>query len=160
VGVTGRMQVRSAGLFLGYLGLPEKTAEEISPEGWFDTGDNARIDAHGLVQLDGRSKDIIIRGGENIPVVAVESVLYTHPDVVDVAVVGIPDPRLGERACAVVVLTEGSSITLEALNEHLLKNGVSKHFLPERLVTVDEFPKTPSGKIRKVELRTMVSEES
>jgi cyclohexanecarboxylate-CoA ligase len=159
VGVTGRMQVRSAGLFLGYLGLPEKTAEEISPEGWFDTGDNARIDGHGLVQLDGRSKDIIIRGGENIPVVAVESVLYTHPDLVDVAVVGIPDPRLGERACAVVVLTEGSSITLESLNEHLLENGVSKHFLPERLVTVDEFPKTPSGKIRKVELRTMVSEE-
>ncbi|WP_311209603.1 MULTISPECIES: AMP-binding protein [unclassified Aeromicrobium] len=156
-GVTGRMQVRTAGLFLGYLGLPEKTAEEIDPDGWFDTGDNARIDDEGLVHLDGRSKDIIIRGGENIPVVAVESVLYTHADVLDVAVVGIPDDRLGERACAVVVLRQGSSEDLDSLNKYLLDNGVSKHFLPERMLVVDSFPKTPSGKIRKVELRELAA---
>ncbi|MDF1704921.1 MAG: AMP-binding protein [Aeromicrobium sp.] len=160
-GVTGRLQVRSAGLFLGYLGLPEKTAEEIDLEGWFDTGDNARIDEAGLVYLDGRSKDIIIRGGENIPVVAVESVLYTHPRLVDVAVIGLPDERLGERACAVVV-HDGSDVppTLAELNAYLVDNGVSKHFLPERLVVMDELPKTPSGKIRKVELRTMATASS
>jgi len=155
-GQVGRLQVRSAGLFLGYLGLPDKTAEEIDPDGWFDTGDNARLDELGLVRLDGRSKDIIIRGGENIPVVAVESVLYTHPDVVDVALIGVPDDRLGERACAVVVLETGSSQTLQSLNTYLVENGISKHFLPESLTVVDALPKTPSGKIRKVELRTAV----
>lgn len=149
----GRLQVRSAGVFLGYLGLPDKTAKEIDSDGWFDTGDNARISQDGLVYLEGRTKDIIIRGGENIPVVAVESVLYSHPDVVDVAVIGLPDPRLGERACAVTVLRDGAEVTLDELNQLLLDHGISKHFLPERLVTMSELPKTPSGKIRKVELR-------
>jgi cyclohexanecarboxylate-CoA ligase len=159
-GTTGRLQVRSAGLFLGYLGLPDKTAEEIDPDGWFDTGDNARIDEHGLIYLDGRSKDIIIRGGENIPVVAVESVLFTHPNLVDVAVIGIPDERLGERACAVVVPSRADlDIDLVQLNDYLLANGVSKHFLPELLVVLDELPKTPSGKIRKVELRAMAAHD-
>jgi cyclohexanecarboxylate-CoA ligase len=159
-GTTGRLQVRSAGLFLGYLGLPDKTAEEIDPDGWFDTGDNARIDEQGLIYLDGRSKDIIIRGGENIPVVAVESVLFTHPNLVDVAVIGIPDERLGERACAVVVPGRADlDIDLVQLNDYLLANGVSKHFLPERLVVLDELPKTPSGKIRKVELRAMAAHD-
>ncbi|MEU8039572.1 AMP-binding protein [Streptosporangium sp. NPDC049078] len=148
----GRMQVRSAGLFLGYQGLPDRTREEIDAEGWFDTGDTARIDENQLVYLEGRSKDIVIRGGENIPVVAVESVLYTHPDVVDVAVVGVPDERLGERACA-VVHSRTDDLTLDELNRHLLDSGVSRHFLPERLVLVPSLPKTPSGKIRKVELR-------
>ncbi|WP_160330390.1 AMP-binding protein [Sphaerimonospora mesophila] len=148
----GRMQVRSAGLFLGYEGLPDRTGQEIDAEGWFDTGDTARVDENQLVYLEGRSKDIIIRGGENIPVVAVESVLYTHPDVVDVAVVGVPDERLGERACAVVV-SSNDDLDLADLTRHLLDNGVSKHFLPERLVLVPSLPKTPSGKIRKVELR-------
>ena len=148
----GRMQVRSAGLFLGYESLPDRTREEIGAEGWFDTGDTARIDEHQLVYLEGRSKDIIIRGGENIPVVAVESVLYTHPDVVDVAVVGVPDERLGERACA-VVHSRTDALVLADLIQHLLDNGVSRHFLPERLLLVSSLPKTPSGKIRKVELR-------
>ncbi len=157
---TGRLQVRSAGLFLGYLNLPDKTAEEIDPDGWFDTGDNARVDEDGLVYLDGRSKDIIIRGGENIPVVAVESALYTHPRVVDAAVVGVPDERLGERACAVVVLDDaGPALELTDLNAHLLEHGVSKHYLPERLVLLDSLPKTPSGKIRKVELRGLAQSE-
>jgi cyclohexanecarboxylate-CoA ligase len=157
-GAIGRLQVRTAGLFLGYKDLPDKTAEEIDPDGWFDTGDNARIDESSLVYLDGRSKDIIIRGGENIPVVAVESVLYTHEDVVDVALVGLPDERLGERACAVVVLAKGRQATLEELNAFLLENGVSKHYLPESLVIRHELPKTPSGKIRKVELRKAMSD--
>ncbi|BCJ67993.1 AMP-binding protein [Polymorphospora rubra] len=148
----GRMQIRSAGLFLGYEGLPDRTHEEIDAEGWFDTGDTARIDENQLVHLEGRSKDIIIRGGENIPVVAVESVLYTHPDVIDVAVVGVPDERLGERACA-VVHSRTDGLSLADLVQHLLDNGVSRHFLPERLVLVSSLPKTPSGKIRKAELR-------
>ncbi|MEU8251024.1 AMP-binding protein [Nonomuraea sp. NPDC048916] len=156
VNTPGRMQVRSAGLFLGYQSLPDRTRKEINAEGWFDTGDTARIDENQLVYLEGRSKDIVIRGGENIPVVAVESVLYTHPDVVDVAVVGVPDERLGERACA-VVHSRADGLTLDDLNRHLLDNGVSKHFLPERLVLVQSLPKTPSGKIRKVELRQQLA---
>jgi cyclohexanecarboxylate-CoA ligase len=95
----------------------------------------------------------VIRGGENIPVAVVESLLFQHPDIVEASVVGIPDVRLGERACAVVVPSRGVAPTLDEVCRFLLEQGLSKHFLPERLELVDELPKTPSGKIRKVELR-------
>ena len=112
-------------------------ADAFDADGWFDTGDTASMSG-GLVTLHGRTKDIIIRGGENIPVTDVESVLYEHPDVVDVAVVGVPDERLGERAAAVMVAR--ADLTLAAIADFLLARGVSKHFLPEHLVLVDELP--------------------
>ncbi|MGY1605126.1 AMP-binding protein [Geodermatophilus sp. SYSU D00815] len=153
-GGTGSLQIRGPGLFLGYLQRPDATAEAIGADGWFSTGDTARITEEGYVVLEGRTKDIIIRGGENIPVVAVESLLFQHPDVLEASVVGLPDPRLGERACAVVVPRGDAAPSLEEICDYLLEQGLSKHFLPERLELVPQLPKTPSGKIRKVELRS------
>jgi cyclohexanecarboxylate-CoA ligase len=152
-GEVGGLQIRGAGLFLGYVGRPDATAEAIDAEGWFATGDVALISADGSITLQGRTKDIVIRGGENIPVVEVESLLFEHPDVLAAAVVGVPDDRLGERACAVVVPAPGAQPGLEELCAYLSDRGLSKHFLPERLELVSELPMTPSGKVRKVELR-------
>ncbi len=152
-GAVGSLRIRGAGLFLGYLHLPEVTAAEIDRDGWFTTGDTARRTEEGSLLLEGRTKDIVIRGGENIPVTVVESLLFQHPDIVEASVIGVPDVRLGERACAVVVPHGDATPTLEAVCDYLLEQGLSKHFLPERLELVDELPKTPSGKIRKVALR-------
>ena len=152
-GTIGHLRIRGAGLFLGYLDLPEATAEAIDGDGWFATGDTARMTSEGHVLLDGRTKDIVIRGGENIPVTVVESLLFEHPSIVEASVIGVPDARLGERACAVVVPQGATPPTLEELCAFLLDRGLSKHFLPEQLEIVDGLPKTPSGKIRKIELR-------
>ncbi|MGH3318805.1 MAG: AMP-binding protein [Streptosporangiaceae bacterium] len=155
-GETGALEISGPGLFLGYLDRPDVTAEEIV-DGWFRTGDLAAVAEDGYVTLQGRTKDIIIRGGLNIPVVAVENLLHRHPDVLDAAVVGTPDPRLGERACAVLVVAEGAAPSLRDVTDFLLAEGLSTHFLPERVELVDALPKTMSGKIRKVELRQRLS---
>jgi cyclohexanecarboxylate-CoA ligase len=154
-GATGLLQIRGPGLFLGYLERPDATAEAINTDGWFNTGDTARLTPEGYVILEGRTKDIVIRGGENIPVVVVESLLFQHPQILEASVVGLPDPRFGERACAVVVPSGDIVPTLDELCMYLLEQGLSKHFLPERLEVVSSLPKTPSGKIRKAELRNL-----
>ena len=146
----GRLQAQSIGMFVGYLKRPD--AYE-SYDGWFETGDLARMDEDGYIRIVGRAKDIIIRGGENVPVVEVEELIYRHPAVHDVAVVAMPDERLGERGCAFVQTNAGSNFTFDAMVEHLLESGMSKTYLPERLELVDEFPRTASGKIQKFELR-------
>ena len=148
----GELQIRGAGLFVGYYERPEFTEEEIV-DGWFKTGDQATVHEDGYVSLLGRTKDIIIRGGENIPVYELENSLYRHPVVVDAAVIGVPDERLGERACAVLVLEQDEHLSLDDVKEFLLDEGISKHFLPERLELIDALPKTSTGKVRKVELR-------
>jgi cyclohexanecarboxylate-CoA ligase len=104
------------------------------------------------VRIVGRKKDIIIRGGENIPVVEVESALFDHPDVDAAVIVPYPDERLGERACAVAVARAGATLTLDSLQQHLAAAGMSKIFWPERLVLVETLPRTPSGKVAKAEL--------
>jgi cyclohexanecarboxylate-CoA ligase len=152
-GTHGRLQIRGAGLFLGYLERLDAMAEAFDDDGWFDTGDTASMDGDGFVTLGGRTKDIIIRGGENIPATEVESLLFDHPDIVELAVVGVADKRLGERAVAVVVPREGALLDVEQVAAYLTERGLSKHFLPEAVVAVDALPKTASGKIRKVELR-------
>jgi cyclohexanecarboxylate-CoA ligase len=150
-GVEGRLEVRGCSNFVGYLKRPEwYTVDE---EGWFDTGDLAKIDGDGYIRLTGRSKDIIIRGGENIPVVEIEGLLYRHPDIVEAAIVAMPDARLGERACAFVATREGRQLTLAQLSEFLLSLKIAKQYLPERLEIVTALPKTPSGKIQKFRLR-------
>jgi cyclohexanecarboxylate-CoA ligase len=93
-GTVGELQVRGPGLFIGYYDRPDETLRSFTSDGWFHTGDLAAIDSEGYVTLQGRSKDIIIRGGENIPTVEVESLIFDHPDVINVAVVGYPDERL------------------------------------------------------------------
>jgi cyclohexanecarboxylate-CoA ligase len=157
-GEEGRLQVCGPTLFVGYAERLEMT--RASFEGpWFDTGDLARIDADGYVNISGRTKDVIIRGGENIPVAYVENVLYENPKVDSVALVAIPDPRLQERACACVILKPGvEELTFEEMQGFLKDKGVAKQYWPERLEILEEFPKTPSGKIRKFELRDQVKE--
>ncbi|MFI5607804.1 AMP-binding protein [Amycolatopsis sp. NPDC051903] len=155
-GEEGRLQVTGPFLFVGYAERPELTRASFAGE-WFDTGDLATIDADGYLTVRGRTKDVIIRGGENIPVAYVENVLYEHPDVAGVAVVAMPDPRLQERACACVTLRDGAAeLTFEAMREFLEDKGVAKQYWPERLVVLAELPRTASGKIQKFQLRERV----
>jgi cyclohexanecarboxylate-CoA ligase len=150
-GQPGRLQTRGASTFVGYLKRPEHY--NVDGEGWFDTGDLARLDADGYVTITGRWKDVIIRGGENIPVVEIENVLYRHPAVRQIAIVAMPDARLGERACAFVVAREAASLAFTDMQEFLLKSGVARSYWPERLELVEAMPMTASGKIQKFVLR-------
>jgi cyclohexanecarboxylate-CoA ligase len=153
----GRLQLRADSLFGGYLKRPDLRG--LDAEGWFDTGDLARIDAEGYLRITGRSKDIIIRGGENVPVVEIENLIYGHPDVAEVALVAMPDPRLGERACAFVVPRAGvEPLTLEAVTAHLMAQGTARQYLPERLEVVDALPRTLTGKIQKFKLRDLLAD--
>jgi cyclohexanecarboxylate-CoA ligase len=150
-GTQGALQVRGSSLFVGYLKRPDLS--RLDDGGWFDTGDLARLDEEGYMRICGRSKDVIIRGGENIPVVEIESALYRMPEVSDAAIVAMPDPRLQERACAFVTVRPGSQLSLAAVCKHLAAEGFSKHFWPERLEIVEQMPRTPTGKIQKFVLR-------
>lgn len=155
IGDIGRLLVRSSSNFGGYLKRPHLNATDA--EGWFETGDLARMDDQGYIRITGRSKDVIIRGGENIPVVEIENLLYAHGALVQVAIVALPDERLGERACAVVVTKPGESFTFDDMISYLTEARVAKNYLPESLVVVDAMPITPSGKIQKFKLRDQIS---
>jgi len=147
----GRLQVRGPFLFVGYAERLELTRNSFDGD-WFETGDLAAIDEEGYLNITGRTKDVIIRGGENVPVAYVENVLYEHPLFAGVAVVGVPDPRLQERACAVVTLADGT-LTLAEMQAFLKEKGVARQYWPESLEVVDELPRTASGKIQKFQLR-------
>jgi len=155
-GVEGDLLSRGCSHFVGYYERPAFTADAHTPDGWFRTGDRATRDRDGYVTITGRAKDIIIRGGENIPIVEVENVLYTHPKIAGVAIVAMPDPRLGERACAVVVPREGQTLTLAEIVAFLEGHELARQKFPERLELVSEFPTTPSGKVQKYRLRDLV----
>jgi len=154
-GSTGVLKVRGASQMIGYVKRPGLNQTATDQNGWFDTGDVAHLDALGNVRISGRVKDIIVRGGENVPVVEIETLLYRHPFVDEVAIVGYPDERLGERACAVVVAAEGTTPTLADLTAFLQTEGVSKTYWPERLELRSELPRTLSGKVQKFRLRKM-----
>ncbi|MCD8515163.1 MAG: cyclohexanecarboxylate-CoA ligase [Burkholderiaceae bacterium] len=150
-GHPGRLLVRSCSNFGGYLKRPHLNGTDA--DDWFDTGDLAYQDAQGYIRISGRSKDVIIRGGENIPVVEIESMLYRHPAVAMVALVAYPDERLGERACAVVVPKPGQTIDLHSIVQYLKDQQVAVQYIPERLEVLEAMPTTPSGKIQKFKLR-------
>jgi cyclohexanecarboxylate-CoA ligase len=154
----GRLLVRSCSNFGGYLRRPN--LNNTDAEGWFDTGDLAEIDDRGFVRITGRSKDVIIRGGENVPVVEIETLLYKHPAISQVAIVAYPDERLGERGCAVVVPKQGQAIDLTAVTDFLKAQKVALQYIPERLVVLNEMPATPSGKIQKFKLRDIVKQSA
>ncbi|GAB3361583.1 MULTISPECIES: cyclohexanecarboxylate-CoA ligase [Giesbergeria] len=153
-GQPGKLLLRACSNFGGYLHRPHLNGTDA--EDWFDTGDLARIDERGYLRITGRSKDVIIRGGENIPVVEIESLLYRHPAVALAAIVAYPDERLGERACAVVVPKPGQSLDLPGMVEFLKAQKVALQYIPERLVVRDDLPSTPSGKIQKFRLRELM----
>lgn len=150
-GETGRLLVKSPSLFGGYLKRPELNG--LNADGWFDTGDLAYADADGYIRINGRSKDIVIRGGENIPVVTVENLLYAHPAVGAVAIVGYPDKRMGERACAFVVPKPGKAFTFDDMTAYFNECKLTNQYRPERLEIVADLPRTATGKIQKYQLR-------
>jgi cyclohexanecarboxylate-CoA ligase len=154
-GEEGNFQVTSRCLFEEYLDRPDLTAAAMTEDGWYRTGDLATIDGDGYLRLTGRVKDIINRGGEKVPVAEIEQLLHEHPAVAEVAIVAMPDERLGERACAFVVRDPsfGGDFGLAAVREWLDSHEMSKHYWPERVVVIDEMPRTPSGKIQKFVLR-------
>lgn len=150
-GVRGELQVRGPEMFLGYTNVPDK--EAFTADGWFRTGDIGLIEADGLVEIVDRKKNLILRGGENLSAAEIESIVEMHPDVVECAVVGVPDPRYGERVAVFVVPKPGASITLEALMKHFLAEGASKQKVPEYLELLQELPRTGTGKLRKHDLK-------
>jgi non-ribosomal peptide synthetase component E (peptide arylation enzyme) len=147
--------MRGPGVFVGYLGQPDLYRSLLTVDGFFRTGDLARVGDDGYVRITGRLKDLIIRGGVNISPVPVEDALAGHPRVNRVAVIGEPDPRLGERICAVVV-ARGDPPDLAEVHAWLQERGVPKRMWPESLHAVQEMPTTAAGKIRKVDLRNQL----
>jgi cyclohexanecarboxylate-CoA ligase len=152
-GAEGHFEVQSPTMFQGYADHPEWTAAAFTPDGWFRTGDLGVMDEAGYIRITGRVRDVINRGGEKIPVAEVEQLLADHPAIGEVAIVAMPDPRLGERACAFVVLRGAALLDFEGMQHYLDACQVAKHYWPERLEIVAELPRTPSGKIQKYVLR-------
>jgi cyclohexanecarboxylate-CoA ligase len=153
-GEEGNFEVHTDCLFEGYLNRPELTADAVTRDGWYRTGDLARIDEGGYVRITGRVKDVINRGGEKVPVAEIEQLLHAHPAVREVAIVAMPDDRLGERACAFVV----GELDFDTMIDYLDAGRVAKPYWPERLELVDSLPRTPSGKIQKFVLRAQARE--
>lgn len=156
---SGTLMIRSCSNFGGYMKRPH--LNETSEDGWFDTGDIAYQDEQGYIRIAGRKKDVIIRGGENIPVAEVESLIYLHPDIATVALVPYPDDRMGEKACAIVKLKEGAEqIVLKDLVDFLKMHNLANQYLPERLEVWEDIPITPSGKIQKFKLRDLLQQSA
>src|SRR6266568_4146264 len=153
----GDLVARGAHTFVGYVQGARFTEKCFTADGWLMTGDRARRDGDGYIRITGRSKDIIIRGGENVPVKEIEDVVLCHPKVRNVALVGVPDARLGEVGCACVLLETGEALTLDELRTFLAEQKVTRQFWPERLELMSEFPTTPSGKVQKFQLREMLA---
>ena len=151
-GQPGELCTRGYSVMLGYWEEPGRTAEAIDAARWMHTGDLATMDAEGYLNIVGRSKDMVIRGGENIYPREVEEFLYGHPDVVDVQVVGVPDDRYGEELCACVRVRGGATLTADDVRR--FAEGRLAHFkIPRLVLVVDEFPMTVTGKVQKYKLR-------
>jgi len=158
-GVEGELSANGPGVFTGYLKNPQANRDSFTPDGYFRTGDLAVIDDRGIVRITGRIKDIIIRGGENIAARDVEDLISSHPGVEYVAVVGMPDPDLGEQVCAYIKPVEGASLTHEEVVAHLDKMKASKIHYPARTQIVQEIPLTAAGKADKKILKRDIEEK-
>lgn len=159
-GHEGVLKIRSASQCVDYLPNHDEFRQAFDADGFFDTGDLARINPDGSLRITGRVKEMIIRGGENVPVLEVEGALRGIPGVKEVAVVGVPDARLGERACAVVVRARSRpEPNLRGIQHHLSALGMAAQFWPEYLAFRDELPRTAAGKVRKGDLSAAVAAE-
>ncbi|MET1071126.1 MAG: AMP-binding protein, partial [Umezawaea sp.] len=152
-GQTGELLTRGYSVMLGYWDDPDRTAQVIDQARWMHTGDLATMDPDGYVDIVGRIDDLIIRGGENVYPREIEEFLYTHPDVLDAQVIGVPDARYGEELMAWIRLRpDAAPITAEALREFCA--GKLAHYkIPRYVHVVDEFPMTVTGKVRKIQMR-------
>ena len=154
-GAQGEVVVRGYSVMKEYWHHPEKTAEAIDADGWMHTGDLGVIDDEGSLAITGRIKDMLIRGGENIYPREIEEFLFTHPEIVDAQVIGVPDDKYGEEIMAWVILhDEGGDLTAEQIAE-FAHGKLSRHKIPRYVHVTDSFPMTASGKVRKVEMREM-----
>jgi fatty-acyl-CoA synthase len=151
-GEAGELCTRGYSLMLGYWDDPEKTREAIDGEGWMHTGDLAVIDDEGYCNIVGRSKDMIIRGGENVYPREIEEFLFRHPKVADVAIVGVPHAKYGEEVCAWIKLRSGESATADEIVE-FCRGQIAHYKVPAHVVFVDGFPMTVTGKVQKFLIR-------
>jgi fatty-acyl-CoA synthase len=151
-GETGEICTRGYSVMLGYWNDPERTAEAIDATGWMHTGDLGTMDAEGYVNVVGRIKDLIIRGGENVYPREIEEFLYGHPDVIEVQVIGVPDPRLGEEIMAWIRVREGALLTVDDVTL-FCHDKIAHYKIPRYVHVVDEFPMTVTGKIQKYRMR-------
>ncbi|MFD9302076.1 AMP-binding protein [Streptomyces sp. NPDC060048] len=156
-GEPGELCTRGYSVMLGYWDQPERTAEAVDAARWMHTGDLAVMDGEGYLSITGRIKDMVIRGGENLYPREIEEFLHGHPDVMDVQVIGVPDPKYGEELMAWVRMREGAEpLTAEAVRAYC--DGRLAHFkIPRHVHVVEEFPMTVTGKIRKIEMREMAA---
>jgi acyl-CoA synthetase (AMP-forming)/AMP-acid ligase II len=149
----GELQVRGPHVMAGYV-ESALDQEVFTSDGWFRTGDLGTIDGQGYVRITGRMKDVIIRNGENVSAKEVEDLLFGHPKVADVSVIGVPDSATGERVCAVVVATDSANrLELDEMAAYLLAIGLRTQAIPERLRHLSVLPRNPAGKIPKDLLR-------
>ncbi|HEX2938795.1 MAG TPA: AMP-binding protein [Ruminiclostridium sp.] len=156
--VDGEFVARGYNIMKGYYKMPEATAAAIDKDGWLHTGDLARRDSNGNYKITGRIKDMIIRGGENIYPKEIEEFIYTHPQVKDVQVIGVPDKQYGEEIMACVILKEDATITEEELKDYI-KTHIAKHKTPRYIEFVKEFPMNAAGKILKYKMREQAVEK-
>jgi fatty-acyl-CoA synthase len=148
----GELCTRGYSVMLGYWENPEATAGAIDAARYMHTGDIATMDADGYVNISGRIKDMVIRGGENVYPREIEEFLYTHPAVKDVQVIGVPDERYGEELCAWVILNDGASLTEEDVREYC-RGKIAHYKIPRYVMFVDGWPMTVSGKVQKYKMR-------
>ena len=149
----GELCTRGYSVMLGYWEQPDKTAEAIDAARWMHTGDLATMDDGGYLSIVGRIKDMVIRGGENVYPREIEEFLYTHPDIADVQVIGVPDPKYGEELMAWVVMRPGAEpLTTEGVRT-FCEGRLAHYKVPRYVHVVDGFPMTVTGKIRKMEMR-------
>ena len=149
----GELATKGPTIFAGYLKNPEENKKSFTEDGFFRTGDQARIDDRGYLKITGRIKDLIIRGGENISPAQVEELLCEHPGIADAAVIGMPDKELGEKVCAYVQPVPGAKPDPEEIKAFMEKSGASKLLIPERFEFIESFPMTEAGKHDKKQLK-------
>ncbi|UGA38744.1 AMP-binding protein [Chromobacterium haemolyticum] len=157
-GQSGELHTRGYSVMPGYWGDPAKTAEAIDAAGWMRTGDLAEMDADGYVNIVGRVKDMVIRGGENIYPREVEEFLYRHPKIQDVQVIGVPDDRFGEELCAWIRLRDGESASADDIRA-FCQGQIAHYKIPRYIEFVDSFPMTITGKIQKFVMREKMKEK-
>jgi len=157
-GETGELCTRGYSVMIGYWEDPERTGEAIDPDQWMHTGDLAVMDGDGYLNIVGRIKDLVIRGGENVYPREVEEFLYTHPDIGDVQVIGVPDERYGEELMAWVIRREGASLDEDAVRE-FCRGKIAHYKVPRYVKFVDSFPMTVTGKVQKFKMRDQAIDE-
>jgi len=158
LGEPGELWTKGFSNMKGYYNMPDKTAETLDVDGWLHTGDLATMRADSYINIVGRIKDLIIRGGENIYPAEIESFLARHPQIAEAQIVGVPDPFMGEEVAAVIKLKVGETLSEDAVREYCKAN-ISRHKVPKIIRFVEAYPLTMSGKVKKFVLREQLIQE-